>query len=64
MYDRSPGGLAFAEPADLDDEFDLDVTVLVTLDPVGRTPCPTDDGCGNTCSGSSSACNSAMNALS
>lgn len=72
---QSSGGLAIAErpaaptaePIDaltgVDEEFALDVKVLVTLAPVGTADCPTDDGCGNTCAGSASSCNSSMNAL-
>lgn len=68
--DLSPTGLeefgaATSEVDELEeDEFDLDVRVLVTLAPVGQTDCPTDDGCGNTCGGNASSCNSSMNALS
>ncbi|GAA0955913.1 FxLD family lanthipeptide [Actinocorallia libanotica] len=72
-HSEQGGGLAVAErpfpsgaPAVLDsfdDEFGLDVQVLVTLAPIGRNDCPTDDGCGNTCSGSDSSCSSSMNAL-
>lgn len=70
--DQPSGGLALADRPALPfaeserfgaDEFDLDVRVLVTLAPVGQADCPTDDGCGNTCAGSASSCNSAMNAL-
>lgn len=66
--DQRSGGLAVADrptsPLDGLDEFDLDVRVLVTLAPVGQADCPTDDGCGNTCGGDASSCNSSMNALS
>ncbi|SES45447.1 FxLD family lantipeptide [Actinokineospora terrae] len=40
-----------------DDEFALDVRVVVAYAPV-MGDCPTDDGCGNTCAGNDSACNS------
>lgn len=78
-YDDHPlGGVALADPpsptptdhreagaAGYDpDEFLLDVRVLVTLAPLAGTDCPTDDGCGNTCSGDASSCTSSMNALS
>lgn len=43
---------------DSDDEFALDVRVVVALAPVGLAFCATNDGCGNTCSGSDSSCNS------
>lgn len=54
----SGGGTALAErPSEVDDEFALDVRVLVAHAPV-MGDCPTDDGCGNTCAGNDSACNS------
>ncbi|GLZ30901.1 hypothetical protein Lesp02_30900 [Lentzea sp. NBRC 105346] len=54
-----PGGVtALAErPVADDDEFTLDVRVVVAYGPV-MGDCPTDDGCGNTCVGNDSACNS------
>lgn len=56
---RSLGGAtALAErPVADDDEFALDVRVVVAYSPL-RGDCPTDDGCGNTCAGSDSSCNS------
>jgi FxLD family lantipeptide len=47
--------LLLDRPADLDDDFALDVRVLVTYAPASRSDCPTDDGCGSTCA---SACSS------
>ena len=41
-----------------DDDFSLDLGVLVAMTPDGFRDCSTDDGCGNTCSGSDSSCNS------
>ncbi|MEO3861337.1 FxLD family lanthipeptide [Acrocarpospora sp. B8E8] len=63
MFDgrASGGSTALAErPAAGDDEFALDVRVVVAYAPATHTPCPTDDGCGNTCSGNDSSCNSAL----
>jgi FxLD family lantipeptide len=54
----SGGATALAERPRDDDEFDLDVRVLVAYAPAARGNCPTDDGCGNTCSGNDSSCNS------
>ncbi|GAB3449150.1 FxLD family lanthipeptide [Actinophytocola sediminis] len=45
------------------DEFALDVRVVVAYGPV-MGDCPTDDGCGNTCAGDASACNSFADAPS
>ena len=55
----SGGATALAErPAAAgEDEFALDVRVVVAYGPV-MGDCPTDDGCGNTCAGSDSSCNS------
>lgn len=49
---------ALAEGPVEEDEFDLDVRVLIAYAPAARGNCPTDDGCGNTCSGNDSTCNS------
>ncbi|MFW6639919.1 FxLD family lanthipeptide [Nocardiopsis algeriensis] len=40
------------------DDFALDVRVVVATHPVGKLMCNTGDGCGNTCAGTASACNS------
>ncbi|MFB4298472.1 FxLD family lanthipeptide [Actinomadura sp. NTSP31] len=51
--------VALAEPTAgdrIEDEFDLDVRVVVALHPNGKLMCDTGDGCGSTCQGS--ACNS------
>lgn len=55
----SGGATALAErpTTAVEDEFALDVRVIVAYGPV-MGDCPTDDGCGNTCSGSDSSCNS------
>jgi FxLD family lantipeptide len=54
----SGGPTALAEcPVAGDDEFVLDVRVVVAYGPV-MGDCPTDDGCGNTCAGNDSVCNS------
>jgi FxLD family lantipeptide len=53
-----PDTRAGAPVDELADEFALDVRVIVALAPVGIAMCPTDDGCGNTCSGNDSSCNS------
>jgi FxLD family lantipeptide len=54
----SGGVAALTErPAADEDEFALDVRVVVAYGPV-MGDCPTDDGCGNTCAGDASSCNS------
>jgi len=45
------------EPAFFEDEFALDLRVVVTSGHV-MGDCDTSDGCGNTCSGDDSSCNS------
>jgi FxLD family lantipeptide len=40
------------------DDFALDVQITVARHPVGKLTCTTGDGCGNTCAGTASACNS------
>jgi len=40
------------------DDFILDIEIQVARHPVGKLLCDTGDGCGNTCAGSASACNS------
>lgn len=55
----SGGATALAErptTAEFDDEFALDVRVVLAAHPNGKLMCSTGDGCGQTCSGS--ACNS------
>lgn len=52
------GGTALAErPVVEEDEFALDMRVIVAHGVV-MGDCPTDDGCGQTCAGDASACNS------
>ncbi|MDT0343051.1 FxLD family lanthipeptide [Streptomyces litchfieldiae] len=52
---------ALAEPPEtdgfFDDEYTLDVRVVVAAHPNGKLQCNTDDNCGSTCQ-NSSACNS------
>lgn len=55
---RAALGTTMAEPLGWDDEFTLDVRVVVTTDALRRGDCPTNDGCGNTCQNNASACNS------
>ena len=57
----SAGATALAEPSvtdDFDDEFSLDVRIVVTSRTGGKPVCPTNDGCGQTCQNGASACNS------
>jgi len=44
----------------LDDDFALDVRVVVTYASASRGSCPTDDGCGNTCATNDSSCGSSL----
>jgi FxLD family lantipeptide len=54
----SGGATALAErPGEGEDEFALDVRVVIAYGPV-MWDCATDDNCGNTCEGDASACNS------
>ncbi|HEX7658263.1 MAG TPA: FxLD family lanthipeptide [Pseudonocardiaceae bacterium] len=54
----SGGATTLADrPARADDEFTLDVRVLVGYGLV-MGDCPTDDGCGNTCQEDASSCGS------
>lgn len=41
-----------------EDEFTLDVRVVIAEHPTGKFTCATSDGCGNTCANGASACNS------
>ena len=56
---------ALAEPPEVDsllddDEFTLDVRVVVATYPNGKFLCPTNDGCGQTCQQGASACSSSL----
>ncbi len=44
---------------ELDDDFTLDVRVIVASHPIAKLECNTDDNCGNTCTNGASACDSA-----
>lgn len=55
---QSSGAAALAaRPGADEDEFALDVRVVVAYGPA-MGDCPTEDGCGQTCQGDASACNS------
>ncbi|MFE9970144.1 FxLD family lanthipeptide [Streptomyces hirsutus] len=57
----SPTAALMDRPAQLveDDDFaPLEVKAIVAAHPIGKLMCSTGDGCGSTCSGSSSACSS------
>jgi FxLD family lantipeptide len=47
-------------PVAEDDEFALDVRVVVAYASPGRGDCSTDDGCGNTCATNASSCTSSL----
>ncbi|MFJ7997553.1 FxLD family lanthipeptide [Streptomyces sp. NPDC096310] len=54
---------AISEPSfgDLsDDDFHLDVRVVISESPVYHFDCPTSDGCGNTCANGASSCTSTV----
>jgi FxLD family lantipeptide len=58
-----PGGAtALAEAAgafeDFEDEFTLDIRVVLAAYPIAKLACDTSDQCGNTCGDGASACNS------
>lgn len=56
------GNVALAErPAafeEFEDDFTLDVRVIVASHPIAKLECNTDDNCGNTCTNGASACDS------
>ncbi|MFI1013044.1 FxLD family lanthipeptide [Streptomyces sp. NPDC020965] len=43
-----------------DDDFQLDIRVVVAESPVYNFNCPTSDGCGNTCANGASSCVSSI----
>ncbi|MYV98364.1 FxLD family lanthipeptide [Streptomyces sp. SID3343] len=58
LHGDGRGATALAQRPGTEDEFTLDVRVVVTENIRRRGDCPTNDGCGNTCQGDASACNS------
>ncbi|GAA1748769.1 FxLD family lanthipeptide [Streptomonospora arabica] len=54
--DGSATATALAEPPLNDDEFELDVRVVLAAHPNGKLQCNTGDGCGQTCQTNASAC--------
>ncbi|WP_326595938.1 FxLD family lanthipeptide [Streptomyces sp. NBC_01803] len=57
----SDSATVLAEPPDtgeVDDEFTLDVRVVVSTRLSTKSDCATDDGCGPTCEDGASACDS------
>jgi len=55
------GSTALADPPPgIDDEFALDVKVVLATHPNGKLQCSTSDGCGSTCNDGASACNSSI----
>jgi FxLD family lantipeptide len=60
-FSATGGAVALAERPvhdEVDDEFSLDVRVVVAAHPIGKLMCSTGDGCGSTCTGGASACSS------
>ncbi|MBT2412073.1 FxLD family lanthipeptide [Streptomyces sp. ISL-12] len=43
-----------------DDDFDLDVQVVISETGFGAFNCPTSDGCGDTCANGASSCVSSI----
>ncbi|MEU8911768.1 FxLD family lanthipeptide [Streptomyces sp. NPDC101227] len=43
-----------------DDDFELDIRVVISESPLTVFMCPTSDGCGNTCANGASACQSSI----
>ncbi|MGW3955375.1 FxLD family lanthipeptide [Streptomyces sp. NPDC004752] len=43
-----------------DDDFELDIKVVIAESPLTVFMCPTSDGCGNTCENGASACQSSI----
>ncbi|NUP46315.1 MAG: FxLD family lantipeptide [Catenulispora sp.] len=64
MTIQSAGGTALLEAPGLAefDEFELDVRAVLSHQAATcSNSCPTDDGCGNSCSNGASACSSESN---
>lgn len=62
MLTEPTGGATALLEAPFDDEFDLDVRLVLTPQMAECTnECPTDDGCGSSCSNGASACTSTSN---
>ncbi|MFD3514887.1 FxLD family lanthipeptide [Streptomyces sp. NPDC058657] len=60
ILDR-PTGLVELPGGDLSDEdFQLDVQIVISESPVYAFNCPTSDGCGDTCANGASACVSSI----
>ncbi|OFB43224.1 FxLD family lantipeptide [Frankia sp. B2] len=56
------GATALLEPDVVEDDFALDVRVVIThTAKTCSNNCPTDDGCGDTCKNDASACTSESN---
>lgn len=43
-----------------EDDFELDIRVVISESPLTVFMCPTSDGCGNTCENGASACQSSI----
>lgn len=43
-----------------EDDFELDIRVVISESPLTVFMCPTSDGCGNTCENGASACQSSF----
>ncbi|MGW0711239.1 FxLD family lanthipeptide [Streptomyces sp. NPDC002643] len=43
-----------------EDDFELDIRVVISESPFTVFMCPTSDGCGNTCENGASACQSSI----
>ncbi|MEU1786538.1 FxLD family lanthipeptide [Streptomyces sparsogenes] len=54
----APVGLPVGNLAD--DDFKLDIRVVVSESPLTVFMCPTSDGCGTTCENGASACQSSI----
>lgn len=56
------GGTALLEAPAWEDEFELDVRAVLSHQAATcSNSCPTDDGCGSSCSNGASACSSESN---
>ncbi len=60
IFQPSDGAIALLDRGTDDDEFALDVRVVLSH-LVGQYDCPTNDGCGETCKDNASACRSNNN---
>ncbi|MFF4699932.1 FxLD family lanthipeptide [Streptomyces chattanoogensis] len=60
VLDSAPAPVGLPVDDLADDDFELNVRVVVSESPLTVFMCPTSDGCGNTCENGASACQSSI----